>query len=67
MNFVSWYINKKGEYKMNIVILARTSFNVIEYSGVKNIAFDGTTYTITKSDNTTVTYAKADYLINMKW
>ena len=65
MNFVLWYI-KKGD-NMNIVILARTSFNTIEYTGIKNIAFDGTTYTITKADDSTVTYAKADYLISMKW
>ena len=52
---------------MKILVLARTTFNIIEYAYIKNILFDGTNYTLTLPDNTTVSYAKADYLISMKW
>ncbi len=50
---------------MCVVVKKKTTFDMVEYTGVKSIAFDGTTYTLTKSDNTTVTYAAVDYLIWM--
>lgn len=52
---------------MKIIIIARTTFDVVEFNGIKNIAFNGTAYTITKADNSTVSYNAADYLISFKW
>ena len=52
---------------MNIIIISKTTFNSVELDDVKNISFDSTSFTVTKSDNSTVTYAKADYLLSIKW
>ena len=52
---------------MNVIIIARTTFNVIEFEYIKNISFNGTAYTLTKADNSTVSYNVADYLISFKW
>lgn len=52
---------------MNVIMIAKNTFDVIEYNGIKNIAFDGTNYVLTRANDTTVSYAKADYQINIKW
>ena len=52
---------------MNVLIVARETFDVIEYKGITNINFDGTNYVLTTANNITVSYAKADYRINIKW
>lgn len=48
---------------MLIVFKKRTTFDTVQIAGAKSIAFDGTTYTVTKSDNTTVTYTAADWIM----
>lgn len=48
---------------MFVVFTKKTTFDTVQLQGVKNIAFDGTTYTVTKADNTTATYAAADWLM----
>lgn len=48
---------------MDIIVKKKDSFDCIQYNGVKNIAFSSGTYTITKSDNTTVTYLSLNYYI----
>lgn len=53
----------KGGRKMFIVFKNRTTFDQVQLTGVKAIAFDGTTYTVTKSDNTTATYSAATFIM----
>ena len=48
---------------MNVIVKKKDSFDCVQLNGVKNIAFSSSTYTITKSDNTTVSYASASYYI----
>lgn len=48
---------------MFVVFKKRLTFDTVQLTGVKNIAFDGTTYTVTKSDNTTATYTAADWIM----
>lgn len=46
---------------MFVVFKKKTTFDTVQLQGVKSIAFDGTTYTVTKADNTTATYAAVDW------
>lgn len=46
---------------MFVVFKKKTTFDTVQLQGVKSIAFDGTTYTVTKADNTTATYSAADW------
>lgn len=48
---------------MFIVFKDRNTLDQIQLTGVKSISFDGTTYTVTKSDNTTATFAASRYLM----
>lgn len=48
---------------MHIVIKRKENFDTREYTGVKSIAFAAGIYTLTLADDTTVTYAKADYYV----
>ena len=52
---------------MSILVIAKASFNCVQLDNIQNIAFGETTFTITKADNSTVTYNKADYLLSIKW
>lgn len=52
---------------MDVLVINKSSFNCTEYDNIKNIAFGETQFTITKSDNSTVTFNKADYLLSIKW
>lgn len=52
---------------MDILVISKAAFNCTEYDNIKNIAFSETQFTITKSDNSTVTFNKADYLLSIKW
>ena len=52
---------------MTVIVMKKDDFNVTQFNNAKNIAFDSTTFTITKSDDLTVTYNKSDYLISIKW
>jgi len=46
---------------MFVVFKNKTTFDQIQLDGVKSVAFDGTTFTVTKADNSTVTYAAASW------
>lgn len=46
---------------MFIVFKNKSTFDTVQLDGVKAVTFDGTTYTVTKSDNTTATYAAASW------
>ncbi len=48
---------------MFIVFKKRDTFETTQLTGVKAIAFDGTTYTVTKSDNTTATFGFAYWIM----
>lgn len=52
---------------MSIIVIAKASFNCDQFDNIQNIAFGETTFTITKADNSTVTFSKADYLLSIKW
>ena len=52
---------------MNVLVISKSSFNCTEFDDIKNIAFSDSQFTITKSDNTTVTFNKSDYLLSIKW
>lgn len=52
---------------MDILIISKTTFNCVELDGIKNISFSSSSFTITKSDDSTVTYSKDDYLLSIKW
>lgn len=52
---------------MDIIVISKDAFNCTEYDNIKNIAFSETQFTITKSDNSTVAFNKADYLLSIKW
>ena len=52
---------------MNVLVLNKSDFNASQFNDVKNIAFTETTFVITKSDNTTVTFTKADYNLTILW
>lgn len=48
---------------MRIVFIDKYSFTQTDWIGVKSIASDGTTYTVTKSDNTTATFSVASTIV----
>lgn len=54
---------------MDIIVIHKSAFATGEFRGVKSIAYDAATYTytITKSDNTTVQYNSATYYIQFIW
>lgn len=49
---------------MRVIVINRTSFNVIDISSVNSIALSGTNYVITKG-GTTTNYAIADYIVRI--
>ena len=51
---------------MKIIVLSKTTFNMIQYSNVSNIAFGADTFTVTDTGNT-YTYAYADYNVQIVW
>lgn len=54
---------------MTVLLVFKTGFQSGTFTGVKNIAYDPGTqiYTITKSDNTTVTYSGTQYYLVLLW
>lgn len=54
---------------MHIMLIAKTDFQTGGFKDCKSIAFDAATqnYTITKSDNTTVTYSANLYYVSILW
>ena len=48
---------------MTIIFKDRTTFAVVQLDGCKSVSLANGTYTVTKSDNTTATFAAATYLI----
>lgn len=51
---------------MKLVIISKTSFNMIELASVSAIVFGADTFTVTASGNS-YTYAYADYNIQIIW
>ena len=49
---------------MRVLVISKTSFNVIQYDTVSNIAYSSGTYTIT-NNGTNYTYAASDYIVNI--
>lgn len=52
---------------MSIIVISKAAFNCVQYDNIKNISFTSTQFTITLSNDSTVTYSKADYLLSVKW
>lgn len=54
---------------MNVILIHKTSFATGEFRDLKSIAYDAATYmyTLTKSDNTTVTYSATTYYLQFIW
>lgn len=50
---------------MHIIVLNNDTFDVIDMTGVKSIAYASGNYTITKSDNTSVTYSDSTYSVKI--
>ena len=48
---------------MFVVFKHKTNFNQVQYTGVKNISFNGTAYTVTLADNSTASYNASDWHI----
>ena len=48
---------------MTIVLKNRESFDTVQHTGVKSIAFANGVYTLTLANDTTVTYQQASYII----
>lgn len=51
---------------MKLIIISKSTFNMIELTSVSNIAFGADTFTVTAS-GTAHTYAYADYNIQLLW
>ena len=49
---------------MRVLVMSKTSFNVIQHDAVSNIAYASGTYTIT-NNGTNYTYAAGDYIVNI--
>lgn len=54
------------EVNMKLIIISKTSFNMIELASVSAIVFGEDTFTVTAS-GTPHTYAYADYNIQIIW
>ena len=54
---------------MDVILISKTAFVSGEFKGVKSIAFDEATqlYTITKADDTTVSYSAVTYYLQLIW
>ena len=54
---------------MDVLIVAKGAFQTGVLKGIKDIAFNSTTqvYTLTKSDNSTVTYSAELYYLVLLW
>lgn len=52
---------------MDVIIIKKDEFISLQYNNIKNIAFTDTSFTITCSDDQTITYLKSDYLLAVKW
>ena len=52
---------------MKVVIVSKTSFNSVQYTGVTNIAYSGNIVTITLSGGQTAAYNLDDYSVGILW
>lgn len=52
---------------MNIIVITKNSFNTVQYSGVKNIAYASGIYSVTLADNTVIQYSADTYRITILW
>lgn len=54
---------------MHILLIGKTTFQTGGFEDCKSIAYNTAThlYTITKSDNTTVTYSSDLYYVSILW
>lgn len=54
---------------MNIAVVGKSSISSGTFLSIKNIAYNATThmYTLTKSDDTTVTYSSDLYYLVILW
>lgn len=50
---------------MNILVLSKTDFTIVEYKNAKSVAFASNTYTITDSTNSTQTYNANYYIVRI--
>lgn len=51
---------------MKLIIISKSTFNMIELASVSSIAFGSDTFTVTAA-GTTHTYAYADYNVQLLW
>lgn len=52
---------------MKVVVISKTTFNVVEHTDVSNIAYSSHQFTITYSGGSTATYSENDYRISIIW
>ena len=52
---------------MKIVIISKTTFDSVQFTGVTNIAYSGNIVTITLSGGQTAAYNLDDYSIGILW
>ena len=54
---------------MTVILIGKSSFSSGTFPNCKSIAYDSVTrnYTITKADNTTITYSADSYYVSILW
>lgn len=54
---------------MTVILIGKSSFSSGTFPNCKSIAYDSATrnYTITKADNTTMTYSSDTYYVSILW
>lgn len=52
---------------MKVVIISKTTFDSVQFTGVTNIAYSGNIVTITLSGGQTAAYSLDDYSIGILW
>ncbi len=52
---------------MKVVIISKTTFDSVQFTGVTNIAYSGNIVTITLSGGQTAAYNLNDYSIGILW
>lgn len=50
---------------MVVVVISKSSFNIIEYANAKKVEVSGSNYVVTYGTSTTATYAQADYIVRI--
>ena len=66
--FIVLILCKRGD-NVHILLISKTDFQSGGFKDCKSVVFDAATqiYTITKADNTTVTYSASLYYISILW